>query len=540
LGTLVILITVGIFGFMWFENETVLDALYLTTITISTVGFGLPHELTTGGKIFTIFLIIFSFGNYAYAISIITTHLVEGQIYDVLGVRKRNKGKNMKNHVIICGFGRNGRKVSQELKARGEEYIVIDQDHEVVMNYTDEPTKFIEGDATEDDVLEQAGIHNAKSIISTMPADADNLFVVLTARSLNPDIVIISRASNDSADRKLHVAGVDHVVMPESVGGAHMAKLVSRSDVLEFLDHLSLTGSSETNLEVIEYDELPDEFKNKSIMEMAVRQLVGANIVGFKTPKGEFIINPSPDTIIIPDSKIFILGTPEQIKKINLKKLAPDYISKELKKSQLHLEREYGLSVLSLVRKGKISAVVAQLSKEIEADLVVMGTHGKTGIQKITGSHAMKLIHAVHIPVLVVQTREVGHGYKKIIFPINVSVSYDVKIDWTIFIAKAYDAQVLLYLMKTNEEKLQYGIKKLTHKIVENFKAHNISYLLEEASSERNFPAQIQKFAAEKSGDLIMIKVDDDEFEPIFIHGALEETMIYNESQIPVFCAQKK
>lgn len=225
---------------------------------------------------------------------------------------------------------------------------------------------------------------------------------------------------------------------------------------------------------------------------------------------------------------------------LKTKKLAPDYISKELKKSQLHLEREYGLSVLSLVRKGKISAVVAQLSKEIEADLVVMGTHGKTGIQKITGSHAMKLIHAVHIPVLVVQTREVGHGYKKIIFPINVSVSYDVKIDWTIFIAKAYDAQVLLYLMKTNEEKLQYGIKKLTHKIVENFKAHNISYLLEEASSERNFPAQIQKFAAEKSGDLIMIKVDDDEFEPIFIHGALEETMIYNESQIPVFCAQKK
>ena len=319
LGLLFAIVTVGIMGFMWFESENFLDALYLTIITISTVGFGLPHKLTDGGKLFTIFLIIFSFGNYAYAISVITNYLVEGQIYGVLGLRSKNKGKNMKDHVIICGFGRNGRKVTKELKARGHECIVIDQNHEIVMNNSDDSFLFIEGDATEDEILEQAGIKNAKSIISTMPEDADNLFVVLSARSLNPDIVIISRASCESADRKLHVAGVDHVVMPESIGGAHMAKLVSRSDVLEFLDHVSITGSSETNLEVIDYHELPDEFKNKSIMEMAVRKMVGANIVGFKTPEGEFIINPSPETVIIPDSKIFILGTPEQIGKINSK-----------------------------------------------------------------------------------------------------------------------------------------------------------------------------------------------------------------------------
>ncbi len=149
-----------------------------------------------------------------------------------------------------------------------------------------------------------------------MPVDADNLFVVLSARTLNPNIVIVSRASSASADRKLHVAGVDHVVLPESVGGAHMAKLVTRRDVVEFLEHISYTGGSETNLEVIDYSELPEEFRNKSIMEMAVRRLVGANIVGFKTPEGEFIINPSPETIIVPDSKIFLLGTPEQISKI--------------------------------------------------------------------------------------------------------------------------------------------------------------------------------------------------------------------------------
>lgn len=308
--------SIGIMGFMFFEDDSFLDALYLTTITISTVGFGLPHELSDGGKIFTIFLIVFSFGTYAYAISIITSHLVEGQIYNVLGIRSRRKVRNMKDHVIICGFGRNGRKVSLELKAQGQDFIVIDRSHEIIMNYNDEPIKFIEGDATEDKTLEEAGIHKAKAIISTMPVDADNLFVVLSARTLNPNVVIVSRASNASAERKLHVAGVDHVVMPESVGGSHMAKLVTRSNVLEFLDHLSITGESETILEVIDYDELPEELRNKSIKDMAIRKMVGANIVGFKSPAGEFIINPTPETIVIPESKIFILGTPHQIKKI--------------------------------------------------------------------------------------------------------------------------------------------------------------------------------------------------------------------------------
>ncbi|MFK5971073.1 MAG: potassium channel family protein, partial [Candidatus Marithrix sp.] len=124
---------------MLIEEDTFLNALYLTTITISTVGFGLPHELTDGGKIFTIFLIIFSFGNYAYAISIITSYLVENQISDVLGVKSRKNRKKMKDHVIICGFGRNGQQVSKELLARDQEFVVIDQNHEVVMNFSSEP-----------------------------------------------------------------------------------------------------------------------------------------------------------------------------------------------------------------------------------------------------------------------------------------------------------------------------------------------------------------------------------------------------------------
>lgn len=316
LGILAIITTIGVIGFMFIEEDNLIDALYLTIITISTVGFGLPHELTDNGKIFTIFLILFSFGNYAYAISIITSYLVQLQINDVLGIRTKKTGKNMKDHVIICGYGRNGQKVAEELTVRKQSFVVIDQNHDLIMNYNGDPIRFIEGDATEDETLQKSGIENAKAIVSTMPVDADNLFVVLSARALNPQINIVSRASNKSAEHKLHVAGVNHVVLPEGVGGSHMAKLVTRSDVLEFLDHLSITGPSETNLVVIEYKELPEEYHHKTIMEMAVRQMAGANIVGFKTPQGDFIINPSPSTIIAPDSKIFILGTPEQIEKI--------------------------------------------------------------------------------------------------------------------------------------------------------------------------------------------------------------------------------
>lgn len=224
----------------------------------------------------------------------------------------------MKDHVIICGFGRNGQKVAEELSVRKQAFVVIDQNHELIMNYNGDPIKFVEGDATEDEILQKAGIEKAKAIVSTMPVDADNLFVVLSARALNKNVTIVSRASKKSAEHKLHVAGVDHVVLPEGVGGSHMAKLVTRSDVLEFMDHLSITGPSETILEVINYNELPEEFHNKTIMEMAVRQLVGANIVGFKTPEGKFIINPVPSTIIAPSSKIFVLGTPEQIEKIKI------------------------------------------------------------------------------------------------------------------------------------------------------------------------------------------------------------------------------
>ncbi|NPD45790.1 MULTISPECIES: universal stress protein [unclassified Lentimicrobium] len=217
-----------------------------------------------------------------------------------------------------------------------------------------------------------------------------------------------------------------------------------------------------------------------------------------------------------------------------------DYIETQLNDLRTQLEQSYGIIVQTIKVEGKLVASISNVSKEVQADMVVFGTHGKTGIQKITGGHAMKVIHGLDIPILVVQKRTFGMGYRKIVFPINISTSYSIKIDWTIFIATAFQAEVFIYIMKTEEAYIQKAMLKLVDEITNTFKTHQIPYTIDQAQSAVDFPKQINKYAEEQNADLIMIKVDNDEFEPSFILGAIEEKTIYNNSNIPVFCAQNK
>lgn len=303
----------GVSGYMIIEGDNFLNALYMTVITISTVGFGEIHKLSMPGKIFTMVLIISSFTTYAYALTTISTHFFEGQLKFFLRGHGSKYIKKMQNHVVICGYGRNGQQVAKELKAHHHEFVVIDHSHEVVVKNLDKTIVFIEGDSTHDEVLLKANIKTAKALITTLPVDADNLYVVLTARALNPNLEIISRASSESSETKLRMAGVDNVVMPERVGGAHMANLVTRPDVIEFMDHLSVHGQDPTTLEEFECSALSDVDKAKTIGEYAIRKTTGANIIGYKTPDGRFILNPTPDTRVMAGSKLFVLGTPDQI-----------------------------------------------------------------------------------------------------------------------------------------------------------------------------------------------------------------------------------
>ena len=310
---LAIIICIGVAGYIILEDFGLVDAFYMTIITLTTVGFGEVHPLGDEGKIFTAVLSFLSLGFFAYSISLITTHFIEGQIsYIFRGYRFKSKIK-MENHILVVGFGRNGQQVIEELQAHHNQFVVIDNKHDVMQQYRGKPIRFIEGDATEDVVLLKAGVQKARAIITTLPNDADNLFVALTARSLNSAITIVSRASSEANEKKLRTAGVKSVVMPEKVGGAHMAKLIAHPDVVEFLEHLSIRGEAPTNLEEIECKNLPEAFIGKTIYEIGVRKKSGANIVGFKTSEGKYIINPSPETRVIPESKLFVLGTRQQI-----------------------------------------------------------------------------------------------------------------------------------------------------------------------------------------------------------------------------------
>lgn len=306
---------IGVTGFRLIEGYSLNEAIYMTVITVSTVGFSEVRPLSPEGRMFTAFLIIFSFSTFVYAITSISNYILNGEYKAYFKDLRINKKVNkIDNHTIICGYGRNGKQAAVELKAHHRKYVIIEQNKELIEDLREQhDLPFIEGDATYEKYLEKAGIATAKALITTLPKDADNLFVVLTAREMNPNLLIISRASNDNSDKKLRRAGANNVIMPDKIGGAHMASLVIKPDVIEFMDHIMGQGENSINLEEITFENLPEEFKNKTIRELGIRDKSGANIVGFRTPEGEYIINPSPETIIMAHAKIFVLGTVEQI-----------------------------------------------------------------------------------------------------------------------------------------------------------------------------------------------------------------------------------
>ncbi len=306
----------GIVGFMVIEHYSFGEALYSALIILSTVGLGVVHTLSEAGRWFVTVLILLSLGVFAYSISLITTFITEGELQRYLNYRKVRKGiDQIDGHVIVCGYGRNGKQSCEQLRTHKQDFVVIESKDRIVQELRNAgEILFIEGDATRDEILIEAGIEKARALITTLPDDAANVFVVLTARELNPKLKIISRASEDSSEGKLKRAGANNVIMPDKIGGTHMASLITRPDVLEFIDYI--TGRINIRLEEILYNNLSDHFKGKSIRELEIRNKTGANIIGFKTVEGEYNINPDPDTIMKPGSKLFVLGTQDQVSKL--------------------------------------------------------------------------------------------------------------------------------------------------------------------------------------------------------------------------------
>lgn len=316
-----LVVAVGIAGYMVLEQYSFLEALYMTTISVTTVGFSEVRTLSDPGRIFTIFLLITSWAIFVFAITRFSQYIVGGEINQYFKIRRIMKAVNkLDDHVIICGYGRNGHQAALTLGFHGESYVVVENDLSIVEKATqEEPGLMIfHGDSTEDEVLRKSGITRAKALITTLPVDAHNVFIVLSARSLNPSIRIISRASDNNTYPKLIKAGANSVIMPDKIGGTHMATLVSKPDVIEFIDYLSGEEGEAIHIESVAYDQLPGKLRNRPLNEIMTWKKTGVNCIGIKDAEGKFIINPPEETQVTSGMKILVLGSRQQIREMKL------------------------------------------------------------------------------------------------------------------------------------------------------------------------------------------------------------------------------
>jgi voltage-gated potassium channel len=304
LGLLLILIGVGVAGFMLIEDYNLLDAIYMTVITLATIGYSEVHPLSPAGKIFDIFLIITNLVLFTYFISTLTKYFFDGEFQQA--IKLSNMKQNiaaLRGHTILCGYGRNGQAAAQVFRQNNMPFVVIERDLSGAQNLE----YYLEGDATREEMLIEAGIAHAKALITTVSDDAGNLYIVLSARQLNAKLKIISRASDDQAVKKMHIAGADNVIMPDKIGGTHMAALVTSPDVKEFIDMLSTQ-----NHEGVTIQELICN-KTTTLKELDSWSQTGVSVLGIKTSNNQYIMNPAPDTNVAKDSRLIVMGSSDQI-----------------------------------------------------------------------------------------------------------------------------------------------------------------------------------------------------------------------------------
>lgn len=317
LSLMLLVLSIGVIGYKLLSDFTWIESIYMTIITVTTVGFAEVRPLDANAKIFTVFLIVTSVFIFGFAISVITEYLLGRNSLQILKKKKvKKKIDSLSNHVVVCGYGRNGMQAAEKLKAYKKPFAVIEKDKEIIERYEDE-VLFVEGDANEDETLLNAGIDRAQYLITAVPDDAANLFIVLSARQLNKKLFIITRASQVTSQSKLQLAGADKVIMPDKIGGDYMASLVVMPDLVTFINKLSVEGEHTTNLEEVEIEDFTDQIDCNSLRDLDLRRKTGCTIIGYIEPNGNYIINPEADLVLEPKGKVIVLGRPEQIRKLN-------------------------------------------------------------------------------------------------------------------------------------------------------------------------------------------------------------------------------
>lgn len=310
----VVLILIGTLGYHWLEGMNVVNSLYMTVITISTVGFGEVRELSSAGRMFTIGLIVGGGGIAAYSLSVTAEFFTSGEWHKVIKTRRHSRMlSNLSDHVIVCGFGRVGRRVSDELTQEGVPFIVVDTRPERIEHAEELGYIAIVGNAANDSMLKQAGIDNARALVAAVNSDAENVFIILTARSLNENIQIIARANYEDSEPKMIRAGANRTIVPYDISGKRMVTMLMRPSVADFLDEVAHVGGLELLLEQIKIE--PDSpLAGKTIAETKLRDEMGVTILASRDLHGVFNTHPGPQTLIEPNGLLLILGTREQLR----------------------------------------------------------------------------------------------------------------------------------------------------------------------------------------------------------------------------------
>jgi voltage-gated potassium channel len=302
---LLLTIIVGPIGYMLLERWDFLDAVYMTIIPVTTTGFQEVHGLSTGGRVFTIALIVFGVGSIAYTGGRAVQVLFEAQLFQRRRMTK--KLRELHDHFIVCGYGKMGKYICEELTEKRASFVTVEMDPTKIEVVRELGYVYVQGDATSDDILEEAGIAKAKGLVAVLDSDADNVFATPSAKALNPKIFVVARAVDEETEPKLLKAGANRVVKPYETAGTKMAELLLRPGVIDFIDVVARDKKVDLNIEEFHLADRSPLVK-KSLAHSPLRQELNIMVVSVHRPDGTFVYNPSSSTVLEAGDRLIVLG----------------------------------------------------------------------------------------------------------------------------------------------------------------------------------------------------------------------------------------
>jgi voltage-gated potassium channel len=313
-----VVVTTGTLGYMVVEGWSAWDAFYMTVISITTAGYREVHDLSRAGQVFTSALLIFGVGTAFYAFTLVAAGVIESRMHPRIQEKRRARMiEKLTDHFILCGAGRIGRIIADEFRRQGVPFVVIDHDPAAVQAVLERGDLCVEADASREDILRRLRIDTARGLIAALGSDAENVYAILTARGLRPDLFVIARADSDDAERKMLRAGASRVVSPYQIGAIQMAQTALRPAVVDFVELATSSENLELAMEQVSIA-ATSALAGRTIVEANLRQRFGVIVVGIQREGGRMEFNPSPDAVMLAADQLVVLGRPEQLKDLEV------------------------------------------------------------------------------------------------------------------------------------------------------------------------------------------------------------------------------